>query len=89
MPVYFQKSFLFSSAGPVSGLAAGSRRTGMARRGGANISTGIMRLYATGKVEGALTEHDVYTGATLSNADAAGRRKEAQSSGAVHDALPH
>ncbi len=38
-------------------------------------------------MEGALTEHDVYTGATLSNVDAVGRRKEAQSSGAVHDAL--
>ncbi|ECO1149784.1 DsbA family protein, partial [Salmonella enterica subsp. enterica serovar Kentucky] len=45
-------------------------------------------LYATGKVEGALTEHDVYTLAQhyLTSTQLAAV-KEAQSSGAVHDAL--
>lgn len=70
--------------------AADSRNTDLlALTAGESDASGIgIALYATGKVEGALTEHDVYTLAQhyLTPTQLAAV-KEAQSSGAVHDAL--
>lgn len=83
----FKEFPIFSSRWPVSGLAAKSaNRYGLPGRG--EILDWHNALYATGKVEGALTEHDVYTLAQhyLTPTQLAAV-KEAQSSGAVHDAL--
>lgn len=87
-PVYFQRvSYIFF---PLAGIRAGgkSRRTGMAYTGGEKYLAWHNALYATGKVEGALTEQDVYTLAQhyLTPKQLA-VVKEAQSRGAVHDAL--
>lgn len=84
----FKEFPIFSSRWPVSGLAARVGEQVWLTQGGAKYLDWHNALYATGKVEGALTEHDVYTLAQhyLTPTQLAAV-KEAQSSGAVHDAL--
>ncbi|EDG5078208.1 thioredoxin domain-containing protein [Salmonella enterica subsp. enterica serovar Bovismorbificans] len=84
----FKEFPIFSSRWPVSGLAARVGEQVWLTQGGAKYLDWHNALYATGKVEGALTEHDVYNLAQhyLTPTQLAAV-KEAQSSGAVHDAL--
>lgn len=84
----FKEFPIFASRWPVSGLAARVGEQIWLAHGGAQYLDWHNALYATGKVEGALTEQDVYALAAhyLTRAQIAGV-KEAQTRGAVHDAL--
>ncbi|WP_139536878.1 DsbA family protein [Klebsiella spallanzanii] len=84
----FKEFPIFSSRWPVSGLAARVGEQVWLTDGGTKYLDWHNALYATGKVEGALTEQDVYGLAQhyLTKAQIAGV-KQAQESGAVHDAL--
>ncbi|HEJ8431947.1 TPA: DsbA family protein [Klebsiella oxytoca] len=84
----FKEFPIFSSRWPVSGLAARIGEQVWLSDGGAKYLDWHNALYATGKVEGALTEQDVYGLAQhyLSKEKIA-EVKQAQDSGAVHDAL--
>ncbi|EPX2741883.1 DsbA family protein [Klebsiella aerogenes] len=84
----FKEFPIFSSRWPVSGLAARIGEQVWLNAGGAKYLAWHNALYATGKVEGQLTEQDVYALAshylTQPQIKAV---KTAQQSGAVHDAL--
>lgn len=84
----FKEFPIFSSRWPVSGFAASVGELVWLTHGGESYLEWHNALYATGKVEGALTEQDVYTLAQhyLTETQIAAV-KQAQSSGAIHDAL--
>lgn len=84
----FKEFPIFSSRWPVSGLAARVGEQVWLTHDGKSYLEWHNALYATGKVEGALTEQDVYTLAQhyLTETQIAAV-KQAQSSGAIHDAL--
>lgn len=84
----FKEFPIFASRWPVSGLAARMGEQIWLTHGGEKYLDWHNALYATGKVEGALTEQDVYTLAQryLTPAQIAAV-KQARDAGAVHDAL--
>jgi protein-disulfide isomerase len=84
----FKEFPIFASRWPVSGLAARLGEQVWLAQGGDKYLGWHNALYATGKVEGALTEQDVYTLAkTYLTPAQIVAVKTAQDSGAVHDAL--
>ncbi len=84
----FKEFPIFSSRWPVSGLAARIGEQVWLNDGGAKYLAWHNALYATGKVEGQLTEQDVYALASHYLTQPQIRAvKTAQQSGAVHDAL--
>lgn len=84
----FKELPIFASRWPVSGLAARVGEQIWLSKGGDAYLRWHNAMYATGKVEGAMTEQDVLTQAKgyLTAQQLADIRK-AQQSGAVHDAL--
>ena len=84
----FKEFPIFSSRWPVSGLAARVGEQVWLKDGGTKYLAWHNALYATGKVEGQLTEQDVYTLAShyLTQPQMTAV-KTAEQSGAVHDAL--
>ncbi|WZX57389.1 DsbA family protein [Salmonella enterica subsp. diarizonae serovar 58:r:z53] len=83
----FKEFPIFSSRWPVSGLAARVGEQVWLTLGGEKYLAWHNALYATGKVEGALTEHDVYTLAQHYLTPTQLAAVKVQSRGAVHDAL--
>ncbi len=84
----FKEFPIFSSRWPVSGLAARVGEQVWLTQGGAKYLDWHNALYATGKVEGQLSEQDVYTLAQhyLTQKQIA-LVKQTQRRGAIHDAL--
>ncbi|MBA7843398.1 DsbA family protein [Klebsiella sp. RHBSTW-00484] len=84
----FKEFPIFSSRWPVSGLAARVGEQVWLTDGGAKYLDWHNALYATGKVEGALAEQDVYGLAQhYLTKEKIAEVKQAQDSGAIHDAL--
>ncbi|WP_249022339.1 MULTISPECIES: DsbA family protein [Kluyvera] len=84
----FKEFPIFASRWPASGLAARVGEQVWLTHGGAKYLDWHNALYATGKVEGALTDKDIYSLAHhyLNDAQIAAVNS-AQSSGRIHDAL--
>lgn len=84
----FKELPIFASRWPVSALAARAGEQVWLNKGGAAYLAYHNGLYATGKVEGAMTEKEVHAAAKpYLNDKTFNALKQAQESGKIHDAL--